>query len=423
MPEEHPPHHAHHHYEPPTGLDPALKWGLIIMGVLGLITLGVVSVVMNKKTAERRAIEAHQAEVDGFFAGIKALDTSIEEQAAQLVKKSEDETALWKDEPIARDVTGLVARARASLETIRQRKELMDQFARVEATLAAAETLKSEQVLEARKQIDDIEANAPLAGDEFAKKVAGARTLFDRVYAQRLLAESQALDSSTPESARLGLVKAVRAEEDVKKILDRHHGKNAELQEFFKPIYIGCIKEADRLVTAVFTAQASEKLPWIDLLSGEQAKRWNASTVTGFGYRVEGGRLQIIGPDADANKQAVLSIGDKEQWRDFILDIEFTMEKGSLEMFFRLGKTLSANVASRYFACDGERSNLDPGQAYQTRISLLGSQFNFRYLGDDVPPPEDEKLEWLMSRKGAVGLLIPPGARVTFNRFRVRELR
>jgi hypothetical protein len=134
--------------------------------------------------------------------------------------------------------------------------------------------------------------------------------------------------------------------------------------------------------------------------------------------------LTLTGPDADANKMAVISIGDREQWRNFVLDIEFTIEKQGVDFHLHLGGSTGPNTQQFYLWGEGKDATLSLGQTYRARASMLGSKFRLVYVDDqnDVPPPVESSVSWTINRKGAIGLVVPPGARVKFSRFQVKEL-
>ena len=80
---------------------------------------------------------------------------------------------------------------------------------------------------------------------------------------------------------------------------------------------------------------------------------------------------------------------------------------------------------------DGQRGqqvqrNLAGGKSYHVIMKCVGSQLSIRYENDDdldTPPPREETITWTKTRKGAIGFLIPPGARFKATSLKVRELR
>ena len=214
------------------------------------------------------------------------------------------------------------------------------------------------------------------------------------------------------------------AEDELKTMLDlAFREKNDEKKNFYSPLYKRVIEQSDRFTEQVFTTEASEKLPWVDCLAGAKVADWSPTTTKGFAHRVENGTLSLVGPDASANAKAIIAIGDREQWRSLVVDMEFTLEQGGVQLCFHLGKSPNQNTV--YFDLNTEGDNkealLQPGKVYKLKVSILGSEFKARYA-DDTPRPYVDTLDWTKSRKGAIGILVPPGARIKFTRFMVREL-
>ena len=53
---------------------------------------------------------------------------------------------------------------------------------------------------------------------------------------------------------------------------------------------------------------------------------------------------------------------------------------------------------------------------------MIGSRFHFHLKTEGVDATESS-IKWVNSRKGALGLVIPPGAKLKFTKLRIRELR
>jgi len=121
----------------------------------------------------------------------------------------------------------------------------------------------------------------------------------------------------------------------------------------------------------------------------------------------------------------VISIGDREQWRDFELYVEFVVERGGADLFLHLGRVPNANTVACALVTEGESKNLTAGQTYHLTIRLVGSQFSARFGDQDTgaPVPRSEPLSWTKTRKGAVGLLVPSSLRMQVRSFKVRALR
>jgi len=339
----------------------------------------------------------------------------------QALKHATEQEATWREHALAMDIQSLVTSRKNELVKGKERREFLGRFDTVESKLRG-EALTGEKLKEIRRELDELEGKVSGAGADVAARFSLARTTADQQYAARLVEEVKA--SSSSENPRLVLVRAQVAEDEIKTLLDRSiNGKNAELQAIYMPLYEQAVGETDRLATSIFSGGEADKLAWIDCLSGAQVANWNPSDVKGFSHRIEGGTLLLNGPDADAGRTAVISIGDREQWRNFMADMEFTIERGGFEIYYRLGRSANANTPGFIFRADGDKPNVQTERSYRVVATFLGSEYNLRF--DNAPdiPNYQETLTWRKTRKGGIGLFVPPGARIKFTRFQVRELR
>jgi hypothetical protein len=415
-----------HHPGPKSAIDNVTRIGLIITGGLAVVVLGIVMVVMSKKSAERERFDAWNREVEGLHAELLALDLTDEAEATSLIAKAKEKEARWTEHDRARDIQTLMNRAKASLESGKERRETMGRFTDIESKLKTPSASSVAEISEMRRTLEELEVKLTVGGADLLARWTLARTAADKAYAMRLADDAAAQAQANPDNLRKALTTFTTTEDEIRKLLDRSvHEKQQELQGFYADLYKRVISESDRLITSIFAKESSDSLQAIDCLVGDQAALWNASSAKGFSHRVEKHTLQIVGPDADAGKIAVVSIGDREQWRSLVLDVEFTIEKGNVELYFHLGRNPNANTPFYTLATEGDDSNVSAGKTYRAKMSLLGSQFNVRFAGEDLdtPRPLEKPLTWSSTRKGGIGLLVPPGARVRFTRFEVRELR
>jgi hypothetical protein len=412
-----------HHREPEGMLDQNAKLGLMVAGGLAVVVLGVVVVVMRKKAEERRIEEAYQNEVNNLYTELKTLNIDDETQAKQLLAKAKDKERRWVNHELAPQIQNLVARAGVSLETGKERRKAVGNFTEIENKLKDPSAISPESLNDLRRRLSELEAKISLGGEEYIARYAEARTTADKAFVTRKLEAAQQ-SSGTPRTA---LVDSQSAEDEIRKLLDQSVlEKKKELQDFYADLYKKAIAQSDQFATTLFTDKVISELPWTDCLAGEQLKYWNASSAKGFSHDPQPASLRIVGPDPDAGKQAVISIGDREQWRNFVLEMQFVIEKGNLELFLRLGRAPNANTISYPMMTESDQRNLKAGKPYHVIMKVLGSQWSIRYENDDdldTPPPKEETITWAKTRKGAIGFLVPPGARFRATTFKVRELR
>ncbi len=394
-----------------------------IGGVLALLMLGiagaVVYVVLGKKTEEHNAQVAHENEVKDFQAAFMAVDITTEEGCKAAIARADEKRGLWESEDIAPEIQSRYAKANTTLVRIQERKSLLERLAKVEETLKDPSASTADSLAETRRVIDELDAEAGIVGGEFIARLGAARSTADRSYAARLLDEARS--SASSEGGRPALAKFSRAEEEIYRILEKtFKAKDKEGQAFYQEQYQAAIRESDAVCARVFNEGAIEATPWRDLLSNEEAPNWHAAALQGFEHRIENGTLHIIGPSPEAGARGIISIGDTENWRDFVLDCEFTILQGSFEMHFRLGPSLEDKIELiEYGVGEDDRYRKNAGELYQVSVSLVGSTFNWV----DEGQPDIRSSRWDYRRKGAIGIVVPEGTEVRFTRIRIRLLR
>ena len=408
----------------PEVLDQSSKIGLMATGGLALIVLVVVVMVMRSHAADKEREDKYQADVKALVEKFKGYNVDNESQAKALVKEAAENEKMWRDHASARDITLMVSRAKASLEAGQDRRESLKQFDEIETALTDPSKLTPEKLDEMRRRLTELEAKITIEGGDALTRYTKARATIDRTFAESLLASVTGVaDTNNP---RPGLTAAYKAEDELRKLLEEAKlAKNAELQTFYTEVYKNTLAASDKLATALLSTIKSDTLPVIDCLSGDQANNWNPSEAKGFTHEVKSGVLTIVGPNADAGRMAIMSIGDREQWRNLLLEFEFTLEQGSFDLYFRLGKSPNPNTIVYTIKGDGENPDVKLGRKYKATARLLGSQFIVRFDTEDLdtPQPEEKTVSWTMLRKGAIGILIPPTTRLTFSSFKVREIR
>jgi hypothetical protein len=292
-----------------------------------------------------------------------------------------------------------------------------------------------------QRQADQLDPEAARLDPKVQQDWQQLRKVLANTLAIELHAEARRFAAAHPQEPAQALAMYARAEDEVLKRFEHAFAecvegelrakqfpaladaaKNARVtRDQFEQRYQQVLAESDALCEAAFHPAAVEKVPWQDLLVPEA--RWLLSPLEGFTHRLENGVLVIEGPAASTGKEGILTIGDREAWRDFILDFELTFESGSLRMFFRMGRTVANTEHVRIEShAEGSAPPLR-GKACSGEASVIGSRIRFRLGSRDIEPVEDSDAKGFRPRKGALGLVIPAGTVVRFTRLRVRVLR
>jgi len=395
-------------------------WGIAV--VLCAVAGVAVFKVRSKQAAEAAAIEERRQAVAGFWSKMQELDIATELGAQQAIQLADKDGALWKGESIEGDVQSKVSKAKQNLESTRDRNELRESLAKIEEALKDPEFLSAEFLAEQRRKIEELEprARVELVGSEYIARLGTLRTNTARVYAAKLVEEVKGASTADAARGREALGRFSRAEEAIQGMLDRaHKDKDEEAKTYYSGLYREVIDASDTLASQIFTEEEIERTAWTDLLAGDWVQKWRAASVKGFEHRIEKGVLYIKGPDADTGNKGVMAIGKEERWRDFVLDMEFTLTKGTIDMYFRMATQPDANVHLFTLSTEGTGA-VNAGETYTAKISMIGSEFMFEDSTGIMTPMA---VSWTKTRAGEICFVIPDGTELKFSRLKIRALR
>jgi hypothetical protein len=398
----------------------------IVVGVLLLGAAVFIFQVKSKVNSVKQAEEAQITRVAQFRKDMEALKNSEKESdAVLLIERAENkaEFGAWKNTANEGDILAWVAKSKNLIENNHLRADAQRQMADIEAKLARVNTLTSDDLMTLRRSIADIDGKQGLLDTAAIAQVSKSRVAVDRAYSSALHDEAKATAASNPSKG--ALVKFAKAEEEILRLFEAAiTGKNKDEEGYYKLKYQEIITESDALATAVFAPDVVEKTPAVDLLTGEPAQNWAAAEMTGFSHRLEGGVLHLIGPDPTAKGSAVISNLDREreQVRDFVIDMQFTLESGETDLYLRVGKAFNAQKVEIYPISTKNDNAFVAGKTYEMKVTLIGSKLTVETEPSDVSHYENE-IKWTKSRKGGVGFVIPDGTSLKITRFKVKTLR
>lgn len=400
-----------------------MKFAWVAAGVFLIACAAVVMVIYQNKTKENQRyaeVALHQQQV---FEKVQALSGLATEAAStELIAYAEANQKAWQTSENGGEITSLIAKAKNLIDREHQRKETQATMLSVESGMEQLESKAPGDIAELRRILGDIEPRADALGAEFVARVGAARTKLDRGYAVALHEDAKSYSAGNPDKCRLALQRFTAAEDEVVKLFeDAIKGKNKDAETFLKPHFMDLISESDKLVIDCFPVDSLDKLPWKDLLSGDQVAKWNPAQAKGFSHRIEDGVMTINGPDPDAKQNGLISIGDREQWRDFVVDMDFTLESGSVDMLFRLGKKYPDTMVPIVPITVGAEG-IVAGKSYKLTVRMIGSTMTITYYPADLEY-DPEQLGWIKSRKGALGFAVHEGTRFKITRLQVQELR
>ena len=106
-----------------------------------------------------------------------------------------------------------------------------------------------------------------------------------------------------------------------------------------------------------------------------------------------------------------------------MLEFEFTLEKGQVDMFVRLpkGKVPDSTVEVITLATDGAGA-VTAGETYAVELSMIGSKEIYTIHSVEFKPVETT-LAWTKARKGSILFAVPDNTVLKISKMRIRELR
>jgi hypothetical protein len=393
----------------------------IVCGVLVLTAGAVALTAKNKHDRELAAVQKYRSDLDTFLEQCKKFDLATEDGCKQLLAFTNEKKALgWEDDSkVGGEAAGLVSKAKANQESIADRKQEFERLATIEGVLKDPGSKTPDDLLRARRTLDSLVQKEAAYGDEYKARVISQVKIVDRAVLSRLRDEAKTLAGGGPEKMRAALTAYSKAEDEATRLLDKAmSAKEEETKSFFTTQFKEIFEESNKFVESVFTQDYIDKTPWTDLLSEEQKKHWQNYGLQGF--RLEGGKLEAIGPAAGGAANGLIDTPEAGGYRDLDLEMEFTL-KGTVDVLFRLGRRVD-NTVETYLLSTTSQEPLKVGQTYTLHATYIGNKLTGTLTPGDVTLATFES-NWTKSRKGAFGAQIHEGAELRISKLRIRELR
>lgn len=405
-------------------MDKTTKKGLIFALAFVVVAVGVVLVTWNAKATDDAKAKEYKKSLDDFLALVTSSDVKTIEGANKVINLSDARKDLWPGTDIASQVNSLRLAATNTLQREHDRQEFLDRLTSLEAQSKDIGTKTAEELRKMRLNADTLSIEAQNIGPDAVTRINQVRSSLQSNIGTKVKEEAIAFaDAQGKTDPRGALQKLGAAEDDVFSLWQTmYKEKNEQGKTLFEAYYRDLITRTDKLATEYFTPAVVEQTGWSDLLTGDRAAEWELTkgAVKGSSAKIVGGSMVATGGAADSKGRALYVIGDKEQWRDFVMDGEFTIESGTFTMAFRLGQNLDRNTEAIEIRTD--EGKIATGGTYAFTYQVIGSAVKLNWK-DNVLDAQERELMYSTPRHGAFGLVLEKGAKVTFKRLRIRELR
>jgi len=395
-----------------------LNYVWMACGVICLVAGFVLWHSISTTKELKEAAIAREKQIDTALATLKeGRDPLKEGDAKWILEKAENTKADWNKTRVEASVREILRRAQNTLDQAKERGELTDRMNALEGQANSPAALSIEQIKTARRTAQDLIEKSSLMGDEYKTRGEQARDKLDRAYFDKLISDAKGKGQSREALSLLTL-----AEIEINTALNTAaRGKNPERKNTYEALFKQVIADSDGIAKAIFTPEAIEKEPWKDGLSGEQEKNWQKPGVDGF--QIIGGELQAVGPKAGSGKNGIISIGDREQLRDFVVEIEFVPVRGNFRFYQRLYSRADNTVPQFDVYTRGNDVPFKPGQSYRVIVSVIGSHYKVEMPDTDITGLPDEDVNWTKQRFGAIGVEIYEDSEIKIQKLRFKELR
>lgn len=396
----------------------------IVCGVLVVAAAGFGLAAKMKHDNEVALAKKHRSDLDTLLVDAKSkYDIKTEDGALKLLEFLEGQKNLgWEDDTgaggVGAELSTMISLSKANVEQIHEKKDQVDRLANIEATLSEASGKPMDDILKARRSLDMLVLKDTAYGDEFKTRVQAQVKAVDKIVLARLRQEAKTLAGAGPDKVRTALVAYSKAEDEATKLLDRAMQlKDEETKKFYTDQFKELMEESNTYVIGIFDQGMIESTAWTDLLSEENKKHWQNYGLQGF--RIDGGKLEAIAQKGGATL-GLVAVPDQGSYRDFTLDMEFTLT-GAVDIYFRLLKRADNTVENWQLSTTGA-DPLKAGQTYTLQASYIGSKLIGSLTPADVSLANTES-SWTKSRKGGIGFQMHDGAELRITRLRIRQLR
>lgn len=211
-----------------------------------------------------------------------------------------------------------------------------------------------------------------------------------------------------------------KAEDELRRLLDEAEKERASTEASeVESIYQKCIAESDEIAYALFTPEVVAATPWRDLFAPPVAK----GAHDGFArFEMGDSWIHAVGLANGTTREGLLSIGDLERWRDFVLEVEFTPIRGVSRFYWRLGRNV--NDAPDELSIGETHGAWRHGETYVVTATYLGSRRLFEF-SPNTQREQDyvDGIGWRKTRVGAFGAVLSQASELHISRLRLKLLR
>jgi hypothetical protein len=177
------------------------------------------------------------------------------------------------------------------------------------------------------------------------------------------------------------------------------------------------MEKGDALAESAITPEKIEGLPWRNLLAAADVGKWGKGGTCEF--KIDNGVLTITGPPADAKDQGVVSIGEDEGIRDFVLEAKLSVKGRGFMVMWRKEPD-SMKMGQMAYRTEG-LNHVPEDEPLTLKIEARGQTGVIEVQPGDLKQPFRMGPE--KARKGGFGFSADPESTITINEIKVKVIR
>jgi hypothetical protein len=389
--------------------------GWLVTGALTLVTGIVLMFVMSTHDSGRPEQRHGEGEgLDDLLAEIRSVDLTNEDSIKRAKQKITANSKLWRGSRIHEEVKTWLDKLNGGPAIIKTRS-LRKKLDRIEAHLASPPTIDILCKDFADVRDPELKMQATEAGGELLTRYNRAAKDVTKRYAEALRKAANAAVSATTgeQLAPYGLL------EDTTRLLlhEAMANKDAEAEAIYQPMWEQTCTEINGIVTKLFNEAYQSRVPWTNLLT--QTSSWTPAPSISFKHTFGAG-MTLVNEPGEQSGSCGLSYTPADKWRDYVLEVEFKLDSGSLVFYTRIGDKMDTKEVPGFTV--GTKNATIPieyGKTYTLVISTIGNKLTV--TGAGISHTED--IESTKSRRGEPGIVAEAGTTATITRLRARHLR
>ena len=416
QPGEHAPreHHSHHTREKEAR---SRRNGWIAFGGLTVFLLVLVLVVL-KQNSDAAAKEKKIADDSAaLVAEIRKLDLGKEDDARTALKRIAESADKELTSDAALSVKQSGDAAKNTLHRVESQKAVQAVMDEVAAALAGTgPALDAEGLKALQKKRASVEAKAHEAGKEWADKWAASHKSLDQGAATMLVTRARSEITAGHPVAAIALFD--KAEEELASLLETaKKGKDTEVVNACTKQNQEIVKESDTLAVATFTADAIAKAPARSLTDATSVPLWKPARDSALKFNVTPQALEL--EQAAGGKGGMISLVEKEPWRNFRLSFDASVEKGSAVLLFRVREHADRKQCASITLGEGQDVAPTVGSPIHVEIDMIGSTMTIRSGADHAEKTVDARGK---SRRGVLSIMVAADSKLSLANLAVRNL-